>query len=110
MKGGQIYQRQEAVDRDPPLHRLEIARPFFVLASREVKEGVEEVNKAVPINHEEGELFNPLGVDPCERAKDLVGRPPGLGPGSDGEVNGGARQATSGLRCFIVPHTQRPIF
>ena len=46
---------------------------------------------------------------PHERAKELVGRPPGLSPGYNGEVHSGARRANGGLGRLITPHTWRPL-
>ena len=50
MNQGQLHQCRETIGRDLPLHRLDIARPLFVLASCDAEEGVKEVNEAIPID------------------------------------------------------------
>ena len=89
MKGGQIHQQREPVGRDLPLHLPEIACSLLVIAFRKDKEGFNDGNKAIPMDYEEGDLVEPLVVSPCENAKEIMGRPPGLVPGSNDEVNGG---------------------
>ena len=89
MKGGQLHKHREPVGRDLPLHLPEIAWSLLLLASRDNKEVLNEGNKAIPMDYEEGDFVEPLGVSPRENAKEIMGRPPGLGPGSNDEVNGG---------------------
>ena len=63
---------------------------------------MKEGNKAIPIDCEEGELVNPLCVTPCESAKELVGRPPGLGPGANSKIGDGVQQSNGGIGHLII--------
>ena len=71
------------------------------------EEGVKEGNKAIPVDREEGESFNPLGVTPCTSAKELVWRLHGLGPGVNGDINSGTQQANGGIGRLIISPTRR---
>ena len=81
--------------------------PPLVLASHDNEEGVKEGNKAIHVDHEEVDKVDPLGVAPCERAKEFVRRPPSLGLSVDGEVDVGAQRANERLRRLIATHTWR---
>ena len=106
---GRLHQLQEHVGQDFLTHRPEINQPLLLLSSRNNEEGVEEVNKAVPVDCKEGELVDPLSVVPCKCVKDIAGSPSGLGPGSDGKVGGGTHQANSGIGRLISPRTRSPL-
>ena len=97
MKGSKLKHCQEAVDLDLPLHCPDIACSILVLASQDNGKGVDERNKAVPVNRKEGDSVNPLGVAPHRRAKHIVGRLPSLALGYDVKVDGGAQEENGGL-------------
>ena len=101
----QLHQIQKPIGQDPPLHCPEITQTLFVLSSHDEKEGTKGGNKAFAVDCKESESVNPLGVAPCEREKDLMGRLTGLCPGFGGKVDGGVQQANVGLGRLIVPCT-----
>ena len=68
-----------------------------------------EGNEAIPVDRAEGKSVDPLGMMPCDSAKELVGRLSGLGPCADGEVNNGARQANGSLERLITARTRCPL-
>ena len=106
---GQLHQHWEPFGQYIPLHRPDFSRPLLLLTSYNSEEESKEVNKAVLVDHEEGELVDPLGGTPHESVKDAMGRSPSIGTGANRNIDGGTQRANCSLGRLIVARTQRPV-
>ena len=102
MERVQLDQSQEPVSQYLPLRHPEISQHLLVFSSCDAEEGLKEVNKAIPVDREEGDSVNLLSVTPHKSVKELVGRPSGIGPCANGEFDGGAQRENIILKCLIV--------